>query len=88
MSLDVSALNKFVRKTNATVMSAIRKGEWMFSVDLKDAYFQTPIHQESRKFLRFCWRNSVMQFKAMCFGLTTAPYVLQSQCFCIAKGFG
>ena len=47
----------------------------MISIDLKDAYFQVPIHKKSRKYLRFQWEQRVYQFRALCFGLSTAPQV-------------
>ena len=47
----------------------------MVSIDLKDAYFQIPIHPESRKYLRFVFAGTVYQFRALCFGLSTAPQV-------------
>ena len=56
--LDLSALNayvhtaKFRMETIATVLSAVRRNDWMVSIDLKDAYFQILVHPESRKYLR------------------------------------
>ena len=47
----------------------------MFSIDLHDAYFQVPVHRESRPYPRFCFEGHVYQFKALCFGLSTAPQV-------------
>ena len=47
----------------------------MVSIDLKDAYLQIPIHLESRRFLRFGFRDQVVQFRVLPFGLTTAPQV-------------
>ena len=47
----------------------------MASIDLKEAYLQVPVHPASRHFLRFVFRGSVYQFKALCFGLSTAPQV-------------
>ena len=38
-------------------------------------YFQIPIHQLSRKLLRFLSEETVFQFKALCFGVSTAPQV-------------
>ena len=46
--------------------------------DLKDAYLQVPIHPNSRKFLRIVALNIVFQFKALCFGLSTAPQVFHT----------
>ena len=47
----------------------------MASINLKEAYLQVPVHPASRHFLRFMFRDTVYQFKALCFGLSTAPQV-------------
>ena len=47
----------------------------MVSIDLKDAYLQIPIHPASRKYLRFTAGGKTWQFRALCFGLSTAPQV-------------
>ena len=79
--LDVSKLNKYVTKTKfsmetiQSVLSSIQQGDWMISMDMKDAYFHVPIHQASRPYLRFMFNRKVYQFKALCFGLSTAPQV-------------
>ena len=79
--IDLSSLNGFVRLTpfrmesNQSVPQSIRSFDWMISIDLKDAYLQVPIHPSSRKFLRFVVDGRVYQFKALCFGLSTAPQV-------------
>ena len=54
---------------------SVRPRDWMVSLDLKDAYLQVPMHPESRKFFRFMVGGKVYQFKALCFGLSTAPQV-------------
>ena len=79
--IDLSSLNGFVRLTplrmesNQSVLQSIRSFDWMISIDLKDAYLQVPIRPSSRKFLRFVADGRVYQFKALCFGLSTAPQV-------------
>ena len=79
--LDVSRLNKYVSttkfsmETSQTVLDSIRQGDWMMTVDMQDAYFHVPIHPRSRRFLRFTFEGKVYQFRAMCFGLSTAPQV-------------
>ena len=79
--LDVSRLNKFVTKTkfsmetNQTILDSIQKGDWMVTMDMKDAYFHVPIHPDSRRYLRFSFNGEVFQFRALCFGLSTAPQV-------------
>ena len=47
----------------------------MASIDLSDAYFQVPVHPSSRKYLRFYHKGKTFQFRALCFGLATAPQV-------------
>ena len=79
--IDLSLLNLKVLKTPfkmeilQSVLLSVRRGDWMVSIDLKDAYLQVPMHPESRKFLRFVAFGKVYQFKVLCFGLSTAPQV-------------
>ena len=58
-----------------SVLLSVRQGDWMASIDLRGAYLQVPVHPASRHFLRFMFRDTVYQFKALCFGLSTAPQV-------------
>ena len=55
-----------------------QRGDFLASIDLKDAYFQIPVHRSSRKLLRFLSEGTVYQFKALCFGLSTAPQIFTS----------
>ena len=77
--LDLSALNKFLKvgtfkmETPETIRTSLYKGEWVTSIDFKDAYFHIPIHPHSRKYLRFHFQGQSYQFKALPFGLSTAP---------------
>ena len=79
--IDLSHLNRFVdvspfqMETIQSVLLSVRQGDWMASIDLKEAYLQVPVHPASRHFLRFVFRDQVYQFKALCFGLSTAPQV-------------
>ena len=79
--LDVSGLNKWVKKTHfsmessRTVLQAIQPGDWMITIDMKDAYFHIQVHPDSRRYLRFVFNGVCYQFRAMCFGLSTAPQV-------------
>ena len=43
--------------TTAIKMMRIRKGCYVASVDLKDAYYTAPIAAEHQKFLKFLWRG-------------------------------
>ena len=77
--IDLSHLNNYVKltkfkmETPRSVLSAIRENDWMISIDLKDAYLQIPIHKGSRHLLRFPHQGRVWQFKALPFGLSSAP---------------
>ena len=79
--IDLSTLNTFIRQTPfkmetvASVLNAVQENDLLASLDLKDAYFQVPVHPSSRKFLRFVSQGTVYQFKVLCFGLSTAPQV-------------
>ena len=80
--IDLSHLNDFVQltpfkmETVASVLLSVREGDFLASLDLKDAYFQIPIYDgSSRKLLRFMSEGTVYQFRGLCFGLSTAPQV-------------
>ena len=79
--IDLSHLNRFVdmshfqMETIQSVLLSVRQGDWMASIDLREAYLQVPVHAESCPFLRFVSKSHVFQFKALCFGLSTAPQV-------------
>ena len=51
----------------------LQTGEWVTSVDFKDAYFHITIQNQSRKYLRFHVQGKTYQFKALPLGLSTAP---------------
>ena len=77
--LDLSNLNKFLKtqtfkmETPETIRTSLQTGEWVTSIDFKDAYFHVPINSQSRKYMRFHIQGQTYQFKALPFGLSTAP---------------
>ena len=77
--LDLSKLNIFLKtetfkmETPETIRTSLQQGEWVTSIDFKDAYFHIPIQEQSRKYLRFHVQGQTYQFKALPFGLSTAP---------------
>ena len=79
--IDLSHLNRFVQlkrfkmETSQPVLRAVRREDWMFSINLKDAYLQVPIHPDSCCYLWFVADSQVHHVKALCFGLSTAPQV-------------
>ena len=77
--LDLSNLNLFLKvekvkmETPETIRTTLQQGEWVTSIDFKDAYFHIPIQEQSRKYLRFHVEGQTYQFKALPFGLSTVP---------------
>ena len=47
----------------------------MAKVDLKDAYFMVPIHEQDRDFLKFAFKDKCYKFNCLLFGLACAPWV-------------
>ena len=76
--LDLSKLNLFLKtetfkmETPETIRTSLQQGEWVTSLDFKDAYFHIPIQEQSQKYLRFHVQGRTYQFKALPFGLSTA----------------
>ena len=79
--IDLSRFNRSVPvshfhiETAQSVLQSLRPGDWMVSLDLEDACLQVPVHPSSRRYLRFCVADSILQFRALCCGLSTAPQV-------------
>ncbi len=79
--IDLSQLNRlisaphFKMETLDKVRLSLNAGDWVTSLDLTDAYFHIAIHPRSRRYLRFTFQGVVYQFRALPFGLCTAPYV-------------
>ena len=77
--LDLSNLNPFLKvekfkmETPETIRTSLQQGEWVTSIDFKDAYLHIPVQEQSRKYLRFFTQGRTYQFKALPFGLSTAP---------------
>ena len=60
-------------ETPETIRTSLQTGEWITSIDFKDAYFHIPINNLSRKYMRFHIQGETYHFKALPFGLSTAP---------------
>ena len=79
--IDLKRLNKslvvprFKMESITTVWNSLIPGNYTFSIDLTDAYFHIPIFPGHRKYLRFVYQGVVYQFKALPFGLSSAPWI-------------
>ena len=65
-------------ETSGTIRTSLQAGEWVTSIDFKTAYFHIPIHSQSRKYMCFNVQGRSYQFKALPFGLSTAPMGVHS----------
>lgn len=63
--LNLKDLNEFILTNHfkmediRTAVKLMNKGWYMASLDLRDAYYSIPICEESRKYLRFMWKEWV-----------------------------
>ncbi|XP_067652431.1 uncharacterized protein [Haliotis asinina] len=79
--LNLKGLNKFIEvpsfrmETLRSVISSVETGDWLTSIDLKDAYLHVPIHSEFKKYLRFSFDGKCYQFRVLPFSIFTAPRV-------------
>ena len=81
MIIDLSVLNEFVTKHHfkmdhlETATDMMFPGAWLTSIDLKEAYYAIPLHEEDRKYICFQWENRYYEFTCLPFGLSSAPWV-------------
>ena len=79
--LDMKWLNKRIRKrkfkmeTLRSIISAVQRGDFMASIDLSEAYLHIPILLSHRQYLCFCYNQQKFQYRALPFGLKSAPRV-------------
>ena len=75
MILNLKGLNSeityhhFKMDTLQVALKLVTQFCFMFSIDLKDAYYSVPIAKHHRKFLRFSWRGQLWQFDSMRLGI-------------------
>ena len=79
--MNLKALNRHMKRLHFKMEGAhllkdlLQKGDWMISIDLKDAYLSVSVAQHYRHLLRFMWEGQLFQFQCLPFGLSTAPRV-------------
>lgn len=77
--INLKKLNEFVEsphfkmEDHRSASSLITEGNYLASVDLKDAYYLIPIASQHQKYLRFRWKESLYQYTCVPFGLNAAP---------------
>ena len=66
---------KFKMETMQNLKEVLQKGDLMIKIDLRDAYYSIPLHQESQHLVRFRWKGTLYQFLCLCFGIGPAPRI-------------
>ena len=79
--IDLSILKKSIEKkhfkmeSSNSIRNILQIGDFFFTADLTMAYNTIPMHPSSMKYLRFWWHSKAWEFRALPFGLTTAPWI-------------
>ena len=55
-------IEKLKMETSENIRASLIQGEWVFSLDLSDAYLLISIHARSRQFLWFTHKSQIYQF--------------------------
>jgi len=58
-----------------TVPLVVEPGDWLFTVDLCDAYYHLSMHDTAKPFLCFEWQSKYYTCNALPFGLSLAPFL-------------
>ena len=90
--LDLRELNQdiateyFKMDTAEQIQRTLTVGDWVASIDFKDAYYHILIHPSYRKFLRLAIGNKVFQYRALPMGLKSSPRAFTRVIKCV-KGY-
>lgn len=60
------------------IVQSVRQGDWMATIDLKDAFFHVSVQLQHRKFLRFAFEDRVWEFSVLAFGLVLSPWAFSA----------
>ena len=77
--INLKPLNAFIQKSHfkmegvSMIKDVLQPGDWMCSLDLKDAYLSVSITKEHQRYLRFLWEGRIFEFTCLPFGLCSAP---------------
>ena len=69
--LNLKSLNQdcdtahFKMESLKQALCLVRRGSFLASIDIKDAFYSVPIHEDHKKFLKFSWNGQLFQFCAM-----------------------
>lgn len=78
--LNLKKLNLFLPRMHfkmedyRCVLRLLQQGDFMCTIDLKDAYYLLSVRSEDRRFLRFRFDSTLLQFNCLPFGLSSGPW--------------
>ena len=81
MILNLSKFNKLIPKqsfqmeTLEKALKLIKPGSFFCKLDLKDAYYAIPIHNDSKKYFRFKFESQLFQFEVLPQGYRESPRI-------------
>lgn len=81
MIIDLSLLNTFIHKVHfrmedhSNIKSLLSSYDHMSSIDLSDAFFTIPLHNESKRYVVFEFQNIRYCYNVLPFGLTSSPRI-------------
>ena len=53
----------------------LKQDDFLYKIDLKEAYFSVPLNKNSQNFVRFQWSGNMYEFLCLCFGIGPAPRI-------------
>ena len=77
--LNLKKLNEFMpyihfkMDTINSVLKLVTKNCYMAKIDIKDAYYSVPIHEDDKKYLKFVYNNKLYVFVCLPNGLCSGP---------------
>ena len=55
----------------------LQNSDYMWRIDLKDAYFRVPLQKDSPRLVQFLWAENLYKFLCQGFGLEPAPRIFK-----------
>ena len=73
--IDLLLICPFKMESIKDIKTLINRNAFMCSIDLTDAFFSIPLHDESRKFVTFEFDGHRYSFNVLPFGMNSSPRI-------------